>query len=191
MPDHARLPPTACGEVLRRIISRRRESARLRIAAAAIIAAVPCVGTIATKPPTLLVWNASASTPRGLYRVYPGDGFRTGDSVIAALAEPYRSLAARRGYVPRGVPLVKEVAAVPGDRICARALTVSVRGKPVALRRAADALGRRLPEWNGCDDLGRGEYLLLGESPWSFDGRYFGVTRRGDIIGRAVLLWRV
>ena len=37
--------------------------------------------------------------------------------------------------------------------------------------------------------LGPDEVLLLGAAPRSFDGRYFGVTSRRDILGRAVLLW--
>jgi type IV secretory pathway protease TraF len=59
-----------------------------------------------------------------------------------------------------------------------------------AVRKSLDALGRALPVWSGCRDLGAAEYLLLGESPWSFDGRYHGATDKRDIIGRAVLLWR-
>ena len=192
MAELARLPATACGEALRRIIAARRERRRrLRIAAAAALAAVPCAATIVSRPPPLLLWNASASTPRGLYRVYPGAEVHRGDSVVAALREPYRTLAARRGYLPLGVPLVKRVAAAPGEQICARGAVISIDGKSAAVRKTLDARGRKLPGWSGCAFLRRGEYLLLGESTWSFDGRYFGVTRSSEIIGRAVLLWRV
>ena len=191
MAELARIPATACGEVLRRIIeARRQRRRRLRIAAAAALAAVPCAATVAVNPRPLFLWNVSASAPRGLYRVFPGGKIRRGDSVIAALAEPYRTLAARRGYLPRGVPLVKRVAAIPGDRICAAGAAIGIDGKVAAVRRALDARGRRLPAWTGCADLRAGQYLLLGESSWSFDGRYIGPTRATDIVGRAVLLWR-
>jgi conjugative transfer signal peptidase TraF len=191
MAELARLPATACGEALRAIIATRRERVRrARIAVTAAIAAVPCVATLTVRPPTLLLWNASASTPRGLYRVHPGAAFDRGDSVVARLAEPYRSMAARRGYLPRGVPLVKRIAAVPGDRVCAQGAMVSINGKMAVVRKSLDALGRALPAWSGCRDLGASEYLLLGDSPWSFDGRYFGATDKRDMIGRAVLLWR-
>lgn len=191
MAELVRLPATACGEALRRIIKARRgRRRRLRIALATALAALPCAATVAVSPPPLLLWNASASTPRGLYRVFPGAEVRRGDRVIASLAEPYRTLAARRGYLPRGVPLVKQVAAIPGDRVCAAGATISIDGEVAAVRRALDARGRRLPAWNGCADLRAGEYLLLGESPWSFDARYTGPTRAKEIIGRAVLLWR-
>jgi len=192
MAEFAPLPATACGEALRAIIAARRERVRrARIAVTAALAAVPCVATVLVNPQPLLVWNASASTPRGLYRVYPGASFQRGDSVVAWLAEPYRSIAARRGYLPRGVPLVKRIAAVPGDRVCAKGAMISINGKMAAVRKSLDALGRALPAWCGCRDLAAAEYLLLGESPWSFDGRYFGTTDKRDIIGPAVLLWRV
>jgi conjugative transfer signal peptidase TraF len=191
MAEFAKLPATACGEALRRIIAARRERRRrLRLAAAAL-AAVPCAATIVSSRPPLLLWNASASTPRGLYRIYPGAEVHRGDRVVAALGEPYRTLAARRGYLPLGVPLVKRVAAVAGEQICARGAVISIGGKSAAVRKTLDAGGRKLPGWSGCAFLRPGEYLLLGESPWSFDGRYFGATRKSEIIGRAVLLWRV
>jgi conjugative transfer signal peptidase TraF len=191
MDELARFPATACGDELRRIIAARRERRRrLRIATAAAIAVLPCAATLVARPRPLLLWNASASTPRGLYRVFPGADVRRGDSVVAALREPHRTLAAGRGYLPRGVPLVKRIAAIPGDQTCARGSTVSIDGRTAAIRRSFDAAGRELPVWSGCVDLRPGEYLLLGESPWSFDGRYFGPTRSAEIIGRAVLLWR-
>jgi conjugative transfer signal peptidase TraF len=191
MAELARFPATACGEALRRIIAARQERVRRwRVAAATVFAVVPCAATLGMGQP-LFLWNASGSTPRGLYRVFPGSEVHRGDSVIAALREPYRTLAAKRGYLPLGVLLVKRVAAIPGDRICFRGPTISIDGKAAAIRKTLDARGQRLPAWSGCADLRAGEYLLFGESPWSFDGRYFGATRKSEIIGRAVLLWRV
>ena len=46
------------------------------------IAAAPPLLTLALKPPLLLVWNASASAPVGLYRVHPNQIPRRGDLVI-------------------------------------------------------------------------------------------------------------
>jgi conjugative transfer signal peptidase TraF len=192
MAEVAFLPATACGEALRRTIQARRQRAcRWRIGVMAALASIPCAATLFYSPQPLLLWNASASTPRGLYRVFPGGGVRRGDNVVARLVEPYRSIAARRGYLPRGVPLVKRIAAVPGDRVCAQGALVSINGKMAAVRKSLDALGRALPAWSGCRDLDAAEYLLLGDNPWSFDGRYFGTMDKRDIIGRAVLLWRV
>ena len=101
-----------------------------------------------------------------------------------------RELAAERRYLPAGVPLVKRVAAVADDVICAIGLSVTVNGRPAAVRLPFDALGRPLPAWHGCRRLHSDELLLLTENPWSFDGRYFGPSKRSDVIGRAWLLWR-
>ncbi|QPI74382.1 conjugative transfer signal peptidase TraF [Sphingobium sp. Cam5-1] len=146
--------------------------------------------TIAQPPLPRLVWNASASAPIGLYAVSPGTAPGRGDMVIAWPPAAARQLAAHRRYLPANVPLVKRVVAVAGDTICGTDRTVTVNGRPVALRRAADAAGRPLPAWQGCIRLAPGMvFLLMAETPDSFDGRYFGPTSARDVIGRAIPLW--
>ncbi len=131
-----------------------------------------------------------ASAPVGLYWVLPGATLRRGDMAVAWPPAAARQLAARRRYLPLGVPLVKRVAGVAGDTICAADRTVLVDRKPVAVRRLADAAGRPLPAWRGCFTLGPGSvFLLMRESPDSFDGRYFGATSEREIVGKARALW--
>ena len=147
--------------------------------------------TIAWPPLPRLVWNASASAPIGLYAVSPGTAPGRGDMVIAWPPAAARQLAAHRRYLPANVPLVKRVAAVAGDTICGVDRAVTVNGRRVALRRVADAAGRPLPAWQGCIRLTPGVvFLLMTETPDSFDGRYFGPTAARDVIGRATPLWR-
>jgi conjugative transfer signal peptidase TraF len=101
-----------------------------------------------------------------------------------------RRLAAERRYLPIGVPIIKRMAAVAGDVVCASGDAISIDGRLVAHRLAVDWMGRPLPPWEGCETLGAGEFfLLMADAPDSFDGRYFGVTERRDIIGRLVPLW--
>lgn len=169
---------------------RRLGVRRRRLTLIALAAAPPCALMAIIDAPPLLVWNASASTPRGLYCVYPGTTPERGDMVIARLPIGAQSMAAMRRYLPPGVPLVKRIAAVGGDRICGTETSVSINGQIAAARKKVDANGRPLPSWKGCRTLGPGELLLLGDSRWSFDGRYFGVSQRSDIVGRAVLIWR-
>jgi len=45
-----------------------------------------------------------------------------------------------------------------------------------------------LPSWQGCATLNDEQVFLLGDAAGSYDGRYFGVTRAKEIIGRADLL---
>lgn len=138
----------------------------------------------------VLVWNASASSPRGLYGIASGSP-AVGDYVIAWPPAAAGRLAEARGYLPSRIPLVKTVAAGPGDRVCAKKQTMWVNGRAVAARRKTDRAGRRLPRWSGCRVLGPDEVLLLGvDDPASYDGRYFGPIAAQLVVGRARLLWR-
>ena len=99
-------------------------------------------------------------------------------------------MAAERQYLPSGVPLVKQVAAVDGDRVCALGEAIFINGRLVASRYLRDPAGRDLPVWTGCADLGAGEVFVLNPaSRQAFDGRYFGITRADEIIGKARLIW--
>jgi type IV secretory pathway protease TraF len=83
------------------------------------------------------------------------------------------------------VPLLKRVAAVGGDVICAAGPRIFRNGALLAIRRATDARGRALPTWEGCLRLRAGEVFLINHDPASFDGRYFGVSAPHDVIGKA------
>ena len=136
------------------------------------------------------MWNASASAPIGLYAVTPGASVDPGDMVIARVPDPWRMMAAQRRYIPANVPLVKRVAAVAGDEVCALGQEIFVNGKWVVERRIADASGRPMKWWSGCVRLrGHQLFLLMSGSPASFDGRYFGVTEGGLVVGKARPLW--
>ena len=141
------------------------------------------------RPAPWLVWNASASAPIGLYRVLPGKP-ASGDLVLVRTPDSARQLTAERGYLPQDVPLVKRVAALDGDTVCAADDVISVNGRVVAERLAHDRLGRQLPSWSGCHLLDGGEAFLLMEGVAdSFDGRYFGPVPTASIIGRLAPLW--
>jgi conjugative transfer signal peptidase TraF len=144
--------------------------------------------SVALLPMPLVVWNASASVPVGLY-VRASGTIRRGDIALVRTPDAAVMLAAERGYLPVGVPLVKHVAAVADDDVCVLKLAVSVNGNPVANQLKADHAGRTLPRWNGCRRLNQGEYFLLADTPDSFDSRYFGPVPSVNIIGRLVPLW--
>lgn len=153
-------------------------------------ACIALLASIARPPSPLLVWNASASSPTGLYLVRPGVP-RPGSIAIAWPPRDVRVLADRRDYLPAGVPLVKHVAAGAGSFVCATADQVTVDGHPLAIRKPADRARRPLPWWRGCRLLGPGDLFLLSPiGADSFDGRYFGPTRVGEVIGEGLLLWR-
>lgn len=140
-------------------------------------------------PAPRLVWNASASAPIGLWRIAPGASVQTGDMVLAHMPASVSDLAARRRYLPANVPLLKRIAARTGDTVCATGAVITVNAVPVAMRLAADRLGRPLPWWQGCETLQDGRIFLLTDTPYSFDGRYFGAVSTASVIGKATPLW--
>ena len=181
-------PLFAWGEALRSARTSRR---RLRRRAALVAIPALCALATAVAPPTpRLVWNASPSMAIGLYSLSPGEPATADELVVAWPPSGTRRLAAARHYLPSNVPLVKRVAAMPGDEVCALDARIFINGSPSVTRRSADRQGRPLPWWEGCVRLREGQrFLLVAASPDSFDGRYFGVSERADILGKARLLW--
>ena len=146
--------------------------------------------TAAWRHAPLLVWNASASVPIGLYAVRDVGPLAAGELVVAQPPDTLATFLADGRYLPRGVPLIKPIAALPGDVVCRIGLTITVGGVARAEAHARDHAGRPLPSWSGCRTIGRDEvFLLNGSEPASLDGRYFGALPKASIVGRAVPIW--
>jgi conjugative transfer signal peptidase TraF len=138
----------------------------------------------------LLVWNASASAPIGLYAIRPLGHPAVGDLVAARPPAEVAEWLSARGYLPRGALLIKHVAALPGQKICRTDRALTVDGDAVAVAKDRDHLGRELPRWRGCVTLRPAEILLLNwDRPASLDGRYFGAFPSNAIVGHAAPLW--
>ena len=138
----------------------------------------------------VLVWNATASVPTGLYYIAGSNELAVGDRVLVDPPPGLRGFLAERGYLPLGVPLIKRIAALPGAEVCRAGLVLTIDGRPAARARRADRMRRPLPVWSGCRRLLQGEVFVLNPHiPESFDGRYFGPLAQDRIAGRAVPLW--
>ncbi|MEQ1671171.1 MAG: S26 family signal peptidase [Hyphomicrobium sp.] len=136
------------------------------------------------------VWNATASVPTGLYAIRGKASLHVGERVAIEPPPQLRRLLAERHYLPTGVPLIKRIAAVRGQRVCRFGHGVAIDGEFVGAARARDRLGRPLPGWAGCHVLRTGELFVMNPAaPDSFDGRYFGVLRITQVIGRATPVW--
>lgn len=137
-----------------------------------------------------VVYNASDSVPTGWYRIISVSSPAVGDLVLVRLPAHATTLAAQRGYLPKQVPLLKKVAAVPPQNICVRGDQVLVDRKVVVTRLHQDRQGRALPTWQSCRRLAGDELFLLSTTnPESFDSRYFGPVSASAVIGRAQPLW--
>lgn len=154
------------------------------------VVAAATLATLAGRPTRYAVWNATASVPTGLYAIRGKASLHVGERVALLPPPELRRLLAERRYLPSGVPLIKRIAAVSGQRVCRFALRVTIDGEYVGAARARDRLGRPLPVWAGCRVLRTGELFVMNPGvPDSFDGRYFGVLRLADVIGRATPVW--
>jgi len=191
MAEPRELPLFHSADATGRLWLERRAGRRARIAATTAAVVISALFASLFWPPRpLLVWNASASSPIGLYLVRSARGARPGDMVVAWPPEAARALGAERHYLPRNVPMVKLVVAAAGDRVCAVGEAIFVNGRLEALRREADPSGRPMPWWTGCETIPQGDLFLLNPGiPNAFDGRYFGVTPSDLVVGRASLLW--
>jgi conjugative transfer signal peptidase TraF len=141
-------------------------------------------------PAPKLIWNASASVPIGLYRVRPAGDLQVAELVVVRPPAPLANFLAERGYLPKSVPLLKHILALPGQTVCrtGRAITVDAAAMGEALEH--DRRGRHLPVWQGCRLIASGQVFLMNrQSEDSLDGRYFGPLPATTIVGEAAPLW--
>ncbi len=142
--------------------------------------AVTTIGAVQVQ--TLVIYNPSQSVPSGFY-LRANSAPQLGAFVTVASVDVAPEYVAQRGYADRTDLFLKRVVATEGQLVCAADETVSIDGMPIVSRMTHDGDGRELPTWRGCHTLGAGEYFLLGDTNDSFDGRYWGPTRRNTIDG--------
>ncbi|MNR30123.1 Peptidase S26 [compost metagenome] len=110
--------------------------------------------------------------------------------MLIRLPDAVAVLAAQRGYLPIGIPLLKRVGAVAPQEVCVTGRIVRIDGGPVAAALRTDRLGRSLQVWSDCRRLRPGELFLLSTTnPASFDSRYFGPVGASAVLGVAHPLW--
>lgn len=148
------------------------------------------LSTIWAKPTIHYVWNVSESAPVGLYLIQPTGRLFVTKLVAVEPPEPLATFLADGRYLPRGIPMLKRVLALPRQTVCRNHLTITVDKTWVGEAHERDSRGRPLPIWQGCHVVADGEVFLMNwQSVDSLDGRYFGVLPTTAIIGRAEPLW--
>jgi len=139
----------------------------------------------AVKVSPKLVWNATQSAPIGLYRIEPRTP-KLGDYVLVSPSKTLAEFIEERQYLPPDTPLIKRVAAITGDEICREYEAIFINKTHVADALLFDSRDREMPQWSGCFTLKINEIFLLNAHEKSLDGRYFGATKRNEIIGVAI-----
>ncbi|WP_041557990.1 conjugative transfer signal peptidase TraF [Novosphingobium sp. PP1Y] len=136
-------------------------------------------------PRPRLIWNASASAPIGLYRLQVGNQAARGDLVAIMPPRDLAQQMAKRRYLANGMPMLKRIAALPGQTVCRHGANVSIDGARVAVAHPRDRSGRPLPVWRGCHIVLAQQLFVINAVPDSFDSRYFGPIPDAGLIGRA------
>ena len=132
-----------------------------------------------------ILYNPSHSIPEGFYARASGP-LVSGAIVTVRAVDVSPNYAALRDFTEPGDRFIKRVVAARGQEICGRGSEISIDGITIVHRLKRDAAGRDLPRWEGCRVLGQGEFLLLGDTADSFDGRYWGPVSAQVIEG----VWR-
>ncbi len=135
-----------------------------------------------------LLFNTTASAPLGFYVLRPGTPV-VGEWVAIKPPPHLARWMAVRHYLPLNVPLLKQVAALPGQLVCGQGDVLLIDGEPAARARTKDRRGRALTPFQDCRRLVAGEIMLLNAQPDSLDSRYFGPLSASGIVGRARPLW--
>jgi conjugative transfer signal peptidase TraF len=153
------------------------------LASGCAVLAVAVSALLAT--PTWLIWNRTPSAPVGFYRLDHPRALKRGDLVAVMPPGPVANFMIQRSYIGRGAPLLKHVAALPGQTVCRLRATVTVDGAVLGNALTRDRLGRPLPIWQGCRGIAADQIFLMNVGvPDSLDGRYFGPLPASAVIGR-------
>lgn len=171
-----------------------RKRARLVVATLAAAGLASMAWASFVSPLPRLVYNPSDSVAVGWYRIDPlvhragslPPTVQVGSIVLVPLPVNVAALAARRGYLPLRIPLLKPIAAVAPQQVCITEGIVRIDGMPVAAVLRTDGMGRPMRAWPSCRRLRPGELFLLSTTnPASFDSRYFGPVRADTVLGVA------
>jgi signal peptidase I len=139
-----------------------------------------------------IVINATPSAPQGLYRLieHPEQDYRRGMVVVFPVPVALRPIVYGRHWLKSGVPFLKEIQGLTGDRICIRENHLEVNERVIGPVFRVDRTGQALPQITGCFEVPPG-YFFAANSTFaqSFDGRYFGALPLSIVRAEARALW--
>jgi conjugative transfer signal peptidase TraF len=141
--------------------------------------------------PTILI-NETPSEPLGFYRLiaHPESHYRRGMFVVFPVPPKQRELVYGRHWLRDGIPLLKEVLGLHGDRVCIYPDRFEINAQVVGPVFAVDREGYLLPQQRGCFEIQPGYFFAASQHfERSFDGRYFGPLPLEIVTGEAKPLW--
>lgn len=138
-----------------------------------------------------LVYNNTNSEPVGYYVTLPIDTVQKGNLYIITIPDAYMQIIKKLGYHANGT-LLKQVIAVKGDIIDINKVGILVNHKlQTNTKSQQSSRGVNLfPQLIGYHHkLLPGEFWVLGNTPDSFDSRYFGIITFKQVKKRAIFLF--
>jgi len=143
--------------------------------------------------------NLSQSYPRGIYRSIEKSTLDYGDFIMFCPKNtPLMQEALKRGYILRGVcdggyyPLLKKVAALPGDRVEVKDYVyINGNKQPKSKLYKEDPKGNPLPRTKDNNiTVPQGYMFLLSDyHELSFDSRYLGLIEQNRTISHMEPYW--
>jgi conjugative transfer signal peptidase TraF len=142
--------------------------------------------------PTLLI-NETRSEPLGFYRLVRHSNlsdYRRGMYVVFPVPPELQALVYGRGWLKNGIPFLKELLGVAGDKVCVWKDRLEINQRYVGPVFQFDGEHHALPQHLGCFAVPHGYFFAASEYfEKSFDGRYFGSLPLTLLSGEARPLW--
>ena len=143
--------------------------------------------------------NTTDSIPIGIYRMTADKTPKNAYVIFCPDNRPVFQQALKRGYIKSGLCpdgygyLMKKVVATTGDKLTVNNKGVFVNDKliPYSKPQLKDAFSRSLPKWQAINyQLTDDEIMTMtDQSQWSFDGRYYGPIKSGQVKGMLTPVW--
>jgi conjugative transfer signal peptidase TraF len=141
--------------------------------------------------PTILI-NGTPSEPVGFYRLvgHAEEDYRRGMFVVFPVPKEVREFVYGRHWLRDGVPLLKQLRGLTGDRVCIYSDRLEINGERIGPVFRVDSAGLPLPQHQGCFEVEPGSFFVASEYlDKSFDGRYFGALPLHELLGEARPIW--
>lgn len=136
-----------------------------------------------------LIKQVTPSMPKGYYLTYRTEDIGRNDDVLFQPNEKTQQFIVGHGWLPKGVPLLKRIVGIQGDRLCIKQQQVVLNNKTIASIKDKDIKGNQLPQFQFCGVIAHNQYFVQGiANDHSFDSRYYGLISGNQIISKAIKL---
>lgn len=141
--------------------------------------------------PSILI-NETPSEPTGFYRLVELEErqYQRGMYVVFPVPQALHALVYGRHWMRNGIPFLKEILGLAGDRVCILNGRLTLNGRYMGPVFGLDSSGQVLPQHPGCFDVPPGYFFAASQHfEKSFDGRYFGALPLNILSGEARPIW--